>query len=109
MESYDVPEDFPRDTMPAVMPGAQPKIGVVLSGGIYIAGQSDEERHERWVICEDLANQLVAVAKKEAAAHPEHSLDHTLERVRVSVARKGWVSTEELAWLEKRLRILLGW
>jgi len=109
METYEVPGKFPRDTMPAVMPGVQPKIGVVLRDGIYIAGQTPDERHERWLICEDLVGQLAPVAKKDAAAHPELSPEQTLERVRVSVARKAWVSPDELVWLMHRLRTLLGW
>ena len=109
MEPYEVPEKFPRDTMPAVMPGVQPKIGVVLHDGIYIAGQTSEERYERWLICEDLVGQLAVVAKKDSAAHPEQSQEQTLERMRVSVARKTWVSPDELAWLMHRLRTLLGW
>jgi len=109
METDEVPEEFPRDTMPAVMPGMQPKIGAVLHDGIYIAGQTPEERHERWLICEDLAGQLVPVAEKDAASHPKQSPEHTLERVRVSMARKAWVSPNELAWMMHRLRMLLGW
>jgi len=109
METDEVPEEFPRDTMPAVVPGVQPKICVVLHNGVYIAGQTPEERHERWLICEDLVEQLVPVAEKEAAAHPEQSQNQTLERVQVSVARKGWVSPDELTWMVHRLRTLLGW
>ncbi|WP_246529907.1 MULTISPECIES: hypothetical protein [Paraburkholderia] len=95
--------------MPAVVPGGQPKICVALTGGRYVAGQTREERHERWLICEDLADQLVPVARKDAAKHPEYPPEQTLERARVAVARKGWVSPDELAWLMRRLRTLLGW
>jgi len=67
------------------------------------------EREERWRICEDLAHQLVPKAVKDAMAHPEHDRDVTLERVSAAVARKGWVSEDELAWLISRLRALLNW
>jgi hypothetical protein len=80
-----------------------------VSHGVYVAGQTDDERRERWLLCEDLAEQLVPVAQKDAVSHPHHSLHQTLERVRVSVARKAWVSPDELTWLMGRLQVLLGW
>jgi hypothetical protein len=109
MNTNDVPEDFPRRSIPAVIPGVQPKIGVVLSEGKYYAGETPGERYERWDICEDLARQLVPVAQKNTAKHPEHSVEQMLGRVRVSVAQKGWVSEAELDWLLKRIRTLLEW
>ncbi len=58
-----VPDDFPRDRMPAVVPGVQTKVGVALSRGRYVVGQTEEERAERYDICEDLAHQLVPKAR----------------------------------------------
>ena len=109
METSAVPEEFPHESTPAVVPGAQPKVCARLSHGVYVTGQTDDERRERWLLCEDLAKQLVPVARKDALSHPQHSTHRTLERVRVSVARKAWVSPEELAWLMWRLQALLGW
>lgn len=109
MNLNDVPNDFPRRPLPGAVPGGQPKIGAVLSGGAYIAGETPEERYERWFICEDLANQLLPVARKDAAKHPQHSPDETLRRVRISVARKGWISPDELDWLLRRIKTLLQW
>lgn len=109
MNFDDVPDDFPRPTVPAVVPGAQPKVGATLSWGVYIAGLTPEERYERWVICEDIVQQLLPVAQKDAAKYPHHSPDETLGRVRVAVARKGWVSPDELDWLLQRMKTLLQW
>ncbi|MGF6572564.1 hypothetical protein SAMN05443245_4613 [Paraburkholderia fungorum] len=109
MQTNLVPDDFPRDSSSGVVAGAQPKICVVLSDGKYVAGQTDSEREERWDICEDLAHQLIPKARKDATEYPEHSRDVTLERVRVAVARKNWVSSSELTWLISRLRVLLNW
>lgn len=109
MNFNDVPDDFPRPTLPAVVPGAQPKAGFALSWNVYIRGQTPEERYERWSICEDLAKQLLPVAQDDAAKHLHHLPDESLGRVRVSVARKGWVSPAELDWLLERMRTLLQW
>jgi hypothetical protein len=95
--AVEVPDDFPRDAMPGAAPGVQIKLEGVLA----------EERYERWLVCEDLAQQLVPVAKKDEAAHPEHRTEQTLERVCAAVASKAWVSPKELDWLMQRLRTLL--
>lgn len=107
MNPHDVPDDFPRIKIPAVVTGAQPKICVREIDGRYVADQTEEERFERWDICEDLAQQLLPVARKDAEKHPEHSREQTLRRVRISVSRKGWCSEDELDWLIRRLGVLL--
>lgn len=105
----DLPADFPRERGFGCVPGAQPKLCVYLHDGRYVEEKCAEELRRRWEICEDLAHQLVLKATKDAAAHPEHNNAVTLERVRVAVARKGWVSSAELTWLMSRLRALLNW
>lgn len=107
MNLNDVPEEFPRNRIPAVVTGVQPKIGVREIDGRYVAGQTEEERYERWDICEDLAQQLLRVARKDEAEHPEQSRETTLRRVRSSVSQKGWCSEDELDWLIGRLAVLL--
>ncbi|PRX84133.1 hypothetical protein B0G73_1611 [Paraburkholderia sp. BL25I1N1] len=79
--SQQVPEDFPRNVTPASLPGAHPKLAGRLIDGKFVVGLTEEERFERWDICEDLAQQLIGVARKEASKYPEHSRDVTLERV----------------------------
>jgi hypothetical protein len=104
----EIPDDFPPNVASAVVPGAQAKVCVVLCCGQYIAGQTDAARYAHWLLCEDLAQQLVAVARRDSAKHPENSMDYTLERVRTSVGRMGWISPDELSWLMRRLHALLG-
>ncbi|NYH18783.1 hypothetical protein [Paraburkholderia bryophila] len=103
----EMPDDFPRETMAAALPGVQIKLGVRLINGQYVA-ETAEERYERWLVCEDLAQQLVAVARKDEGTHPGQTRDRTLEHVRVSVARKRWGSPAELDWLMRRLCTLLA-
>ncbi|MFM0475668.1 hypothetical protein [Paraburkholderia strydomiana] len=79
------PDDFPRDVTPASLSGAQPKLAARLIDGKFIVGQTDDERHERWAVCEDLAQQLVAKAQKDAAKHPLHSREETLQRIKQAV------------------------
>lgn len=98
-QSANVPDDFPHDATLAVVSGAQRKVCAILSEGKYVADQTAAQREERWSICEDLAHQLAPKALKDSVAHQEHTRDDTLRRVRAAVARKGWVSHGELAWL----------
>jgi hypothetical protein len=105
----NVPDDFPRDLTPASLPGAQPKLAARLIDGKFLVGQTDEERFERWDVCEDLAQQLVAKARKDAAKYPHRSREVTLQRIRRAIEDKGWVRTVEADWLVERLRALLHW
>ncbi len=105
----NVPDEFPRDVWPASVPGKQPKLVGRLINGKVVVGQTDDERFERWQVCEDLAQQLVAKARKDAATYPQHSFEVTLHRIRRAIDGKGWVSVVEADWLVERLRALLSW
>jgi hypothetical protein len=109
MEISNTRDGFARHLTPAVVPGNQPKLALVLPDGVYVVGQTELERYERWLMCEDLAKQLVSGARRDRASHPEKSPAQTLERVQKSVGRKHWVSPDELAWLMHRLRTFLDW
>jgi hypothetical protein len=105
----NVPDDFPRDLTPASLSRAQPKLAARLIDGKFLVGQTDEERFERWDVCEDLAQQLVAKAQKDSERYPQHSREVTLQRIRRAIEGKGWVSVVEADWLVQRLRALLHW
>ncbi|MHB9833272.1 hypothetical protein Q8F57_000375 [Paraburkholderia terrae] len=107
--SRHVPEDFPRDVTPASLPGAHPKLAGRLIDGKFVVGLTEEERFERWDVCEDLAQQLVGVARKDALKHPENAREVTLGRVRRGIEGKQWTSVVETDWLMARLRLLLEW
>jgi hypothetical protein len=104
-----VPDDFPWDTTPASLSGARSKVAGRMIDGKLIVGLTANERYQRWDLCEDLAQQLVAVAHNDAAKFPQHSRDVTLQRVRRAIEGEKWVSVVEADWLVERLRILLGW
>lgn len=80
-----------------------------MIGGKFVVGQTDDERYERWDVCEDLAQQLVLKARKDAAKFPQHSREVTLRRMRRAIEGKGWTTVVETDWLVERLRVLLGW
>jgi len=98
-----VPYDYPRDVTPASLSGAQPKLAARLIDGKSIVGQTDDERHERWAVCEDLAQRLAAKARVDAGKYPQHSCEVTLQRIRRAIEVKGWISVVETEWLMERL------
>lgn len=101
----EIPESFPRDPWPATLSGAQPKLAVRLIDGQYIAGLTDAERFERYDICEDLAQQLVAYCRRKHSVHPDEPLNSLLRKVENSARGKGWdVSPIELTWVMSRVR-----
>jgi hypothetical protein len=104
-----VPADFPKDITPALLAGSTVKLSGRMIDGKFVVGLTAEERFERWDLCEDLAQQLIAIAHKDAAKFPQHTRDVTLRRVRRGLEGKRWVTVVEADWLMTRLRILLGW
>ncbi|WP_408532976.1 DUF2442 domain-containing protein [Paraburkholderia fungorum] len=107
--SSQVPADFPWDPTPALLSGSQPKLAGRWLDGRFVVGLTAEERHTRWDMCEDLAQQLVAKTLKDAAKYPENSRDVTLKRIRRAIEGKKWTVRLETDWLMQRLQTLLGW
>ncbi|MDR8397127.1 MULTISPECIES: DUF2442 domain-containing protein [Paraburkholderia] len=107
--SLQVPNDFPWETTPASLAGAQPKLAVRSIGGRFVVGLTAAERFERWDMCEDLAQQLVPKTLKDAAKYPENSREVTLRRMKRAIEGKQWTSVVETDWLLERLRTLLNW
>jgi hypothetical protein len=57
---HAIPDDFPREPSPGVVPGAQRKLLVREKDGRYYTGLIDDELQMRYEVCEDLARQLSA-------------------------------------------------
>ena len=104
-----VPTNFPWDPTPALLSGTQPKLAVRSIDGRFVVGLTAEERWVRWDMCEDLAQQLVAKTRQDAAKHPQHSHEVTLNRMQRAIEGKKWTARVETDWLMERLRVLLGW
>ncbi len=102
-----VPEDFPRGFTAPTVPGAQAKFVARKIDGRFVVGLTEAELHERWLYCEDLAQQLAARSQRKQAAglisDPEAFYRETEHRVR----GQGWdLSNDEVKWLMKRTRAL---
>lgn len=100
-----VPVDFPKDSWPSAVSGVNPKLAVRLERGKYVAGQTDDERRERYLICQDLVEQLIGYVKRKRSADAQEPLDEFLRRVDAATRAKGWdISPVEITWIFAQLR-----
>lgn len=106
-ETRGVPEDFPRGFSAACIPGAQLKFLARKIDGRYVVGLTQEELHERWDYCEDLARQLAARTLRKQAAGLISDLETFYKETERRVRGQGWgLSEDEVQWLMKRTRLL---
>ena len=90
MQNSDlVPSDFPRESWPTALSGVQNKLSVRLVNGQYVAGLTDEERAERFAICEDLVKQLVAYCRRKHTERPGEPIETLWTRVETARRAKG--------------------
>lgn len=109
-----IPNDFPRTSYMAALPGIQPKIAVRLIQGKYVSGWTDEELQERYENCIDLAQQLSAYCTRKALEHPEWSNEFNLQRTARGISQHAnagrWdVTPQEQTWIMLQVKTLLGW
>lgn len=109
-----IPDDFPSGAPLASLAGAQPKLAVRLVNGKYLAGLTEEERLERYEICEDLAQQFVVYCARKVSENSSLTHDLALERARKAFARKvsqgEWdFSDAEQDWVMTRAQQILKW
>ncbi len=111
MSQKHLPADFPRSSSQGAISGAQPKLLLRKVGDTYQAGPTDDELYERYIVCDDLAEQLAAYASRKMTANP-WSLETTIAKVEAGVLKKvhGGIwdfSTAEVTWTIERTRRIL--
>ena len=114
IEQYsDVPVDFPRIGIQGAIGGVQPKCLLVQyegDGKYYRQGCTPPEIVDRWLFCEDLAQQLQAqcvVTKLGKRAHmPEVDILHQYV---VRLQKTNWGATEEMHWVIRRVASIINW
>ncbi|MCT7328815.1 hypothetical protein [Ralstonia mojiangensis] len=114
MSDRTIPDDFPHETPLASVPGAQAKLAVRLVNNKYVSGPTDEERLERYMGCEDLAQQCSIYCTRKVSENSALSRERCLTNVRkgfaLKVERGEWSLTEaEQDWVVNRARQILGW
>lgn len=109
-----IPDDFPHGGLATAIAGVQPKLAARLVDGRYVVGETEEERLERYLICEDLAMQLSGYCRRKASENPSWTTDVVLERTRkgsdARITSGQWdISLAEMDWVMLRCKALLEW
>jgi hypothetical protein len=100
-----VPDDFPTDPFPAALAGSQTKFSARLIEGKYVVGLTAEERHQRYLHCLDLVNQLIAYTQRKREQKPEVPKADVLDDIVNRIPLQGWdLGTSEMEWIAKQLR-----
>jgi hypothetical protein len=109
MTDKEIPADFPSTDLPIpALTGAHPKLAVTKVGEFYLGAKElrQTERSERYLICEDLAQQLSAYRLKKASENPTWTDDDLTSKIETSLRAKaaGWgLSSAEVAWIMRHL------
>ena len=100
-----IPDDFPRDPFPASISGFQPKVGLRLIDGEYVAGLTHQERMDRYVCCLDMVEQLTNYTLRKRQERPDLTLLQLLDQIDKGIRFKSWELAEvELAWIMVKVR-----
>ncbi|RDK11888.1 hypothetical protein [Cupriavidus lacunae] len=102
-----VPDDFPRNPFPASLAGTQAKFAARRINGRFVVGLTDDERAERYAICLDLVEQLVAYCRRKALDQPTRSPTELLDWVERGVRNKQAVwqlGGPEVDWIVAQMR-----
>ena len=114
IEQYnEVPADFPRIASRGAIGGIQPKCLLVQyegDGKYYQQGCTPPDILERWLFCEDLAQQLQAqclTTKLGKRAHMSEVdiLDQYVDRLK----QTNWGAPEEMHWVIRRVASIINW
>jgi hypothetical protein len=109
-----IPESFPRESVLASVSGFQNKITARRINGKYIVGLTEEEILERYINCEDFAQQIVDYCLRKAVENPDWTHDFNFDRTIRGVAHKVSqrvfrFSDSEQDWMSTRAKEILGW
>ena len=106
----NVPADFPRDTLLGAVPGAQAKLLARKVGDNYVVGLTQEELQERYIVCEDLVQQLVPYCSRKQREYATWTEAEILSKVAKALQAKKWgQSPAEISWIIGRVACTLGW
>ncbi|MBB6132647.1 hypothetical protein HD842_000758 [Massilia aurea] len=110
-EYEKIPTDFPKTASIGAVPGNQPKfLASLYQGHFYEMGKTPPEVYSRWVICNDLVDQLVSKAFDSKEGKRSHMSEHEiLEQYRTRLLATNWTSTAEAEWVITDVAKRLNW
>ena len=105
-----IPDSFPREPCFGAVSGAQPKVLARKAGDIFVAGQTEPERRERYEICLDLVLQLLPYCQRKQVEKPAWSIEDIVRKTHHAIRGKSWnFSGAEIEWVMARVAQGLQW
>ena len=108
----NIPDDFPRVPSIGSLSGSRPKVSVRLdeASGKYVGSSNKDAIGERYAVCIDLVEQLVAKCRRNRSTkYAELSEVQILERLLAQLLGTDWGSPSEMAWVIRKTAADLGW
>ncbi len=110
-EIQKAPADFPRQHAPGSVSGVQPKLVVVKVDDRFISEVDEEEIYRRWLVCEDLVQQLVVKTvqrMREGRVADLTEYAAKLQQWLETQEWEGWKATwSEARWMGDRIKTLV--
>lgn len=108
--STSIPSDFPSDSYRSSLAGAQPKIAMVeVDGKYYAEGNTPDQQLERYLMCEDLAQQGSVYSNRKIDEGVVADGSAALLRMYAGIKDKGWCTAEQYRWIGRRVATLNKW
>lgn len=108
--STTIPTDFPSNSYQSSLAGAQPKIAMVeVDGKYYAEGNTPDQQLERYLMCEDLAEQGSVYCKRKIDEGTVADSTAALLRMYTGIKDKGWCTAEQYRWIGRRVAELNKW
>lgn len=105
------PEDFPREPALGSISGVQSKLLVTKVDGKFKSDVDEEEIYRRWLVCEDLVQQLTVKTTKRMREGRVPDLDDYVNKLQQWLEVQEWegwkVTGPEARWMRNRIKTLV--
>lgn len=109
-QPYSVPDDFPHSQTTGAVSGTQPKLLLTERDGKFYSGLTPQERHARWEVIEDLAQQVVTkISASRTSKYADISENEILGQYLILLLQSDFGSEQEMRWLIRRVAQVLDW
>lgn len=107
----NAPEDFPREPALGSISGVQPKLLVIKVDGEFRSDVNEGEIYRRWLVCEDLVQQLTLKTTKRMREGRIPSVDDYVNKLQKWLEAQEWegwkVTGPEAKWMRDRIKALV--
>jgi hypothetical protein len=103
-----VPADFPRIARHVALPGAHLKFSAVRENGkFYAEGLSPNDVMNDYLLCEDIAQQMILYYNKKVLEN-KLNIEEIILRIHQGLIHQDWCRPEHTPWVVRRLATLVN-